>query len=287
MIHAPSVAQVLLVAHPSRQRALEPALRVEREEVDYALHLAAPDDVPPEPPADVIVIDGESFLDDRSRLCLLRRVGQRPRRATVLYVCSRLPLESELDYAGVWADDFIYPGWAHAERVRRRVQVVALAPWRRSAALRDLAERLGDRRLRVLEGGAPGAPPARLDGAAPFVLLEDAHRSGATPDMIVQAFHEGRRSGALAVRETAERVCEELLEELADMRATLTPEWIEDIEEAVRQAAARDAVGSPVVAARLRGADDAITALRCQLGRRVDAELEAIERRQVRGRREP
>ena len=284
---APSVARVLLVAHPSRQRELEPSLRVEREEVGYAVRFAAPDDVPSEPTADVIVVDGESFLDDRSRLCFLRRVGQRPRRATVLYVCSRLPLESELDYAGVWADDFIYPGWAQPERVRRRVQVVALAPWRRSVALRELAERLGDRKLRVLAGGERSRTDGRrhlasANSAEPRVDLEKADRSEATADVATRAFHEGRRSGAAAVRETAEGLCEELLGELADMRATLTPELTEEIEEAIRESAGSDAVASPLLAARLRGARDAITALQGQLVQLVQSELEDIEPRRAR-----
>jgi len=77
---------------------------------------------------DVIVVDGESFPDERERLALLRRLDTpRPRVSSVVFVCSRLPLERELEQAAVFCDDWILPGWAYPERVRRRVQVIARA----------------------------------------------------------------------------------------------------------------------------------------------------------------
>lgn len=125
----PVVARVLLVAHPARQPALAECLHVVGEAVTYALHLAEPASAPLDQPWDVIVIDGESVASEPERIRVLR-LARTPSRASVLYVCSRLPHARELEHAAL-ADDYVYSGWAQADRVRRRVQVVALAPWRR------------------------------------------------------------------------------------------------------------------------------------------------------------
>ncbi len=266
MSAAETVAEVLLVAQPSRQRELAPCLRVEAEDVRYAVRVAAPAEVGADPGADVVLIDGESFIEDRSRLGFLRRVGARPRRATILYVCSRVPLESELDYAGAWADDFVYPGWAHAERVRRRVQVVALAPWRRASALRERAERLGERRLRLVLGTGEGARPA-------------ADRDAGSGGLAQRAFEAGHRSGATAVARAVDRRCEQLLAELRAARGALSPDLVREIDAAIRESAA---AASPVVAARARGAHDAIAALRGHLSGILRDELGELDPRPTR-----
>ncbi|HJL20077.1 MAG TPA: hypothetical protein RMH99_30710 [Sandaracinaceae bacterium LLY-WYZ-13_1] len=195
----PTVAQVLLVAHPSRQRELEPYLHVRDEDVAYDLCSVALDEVPTELAVwDVVVVDGASFLDDSARLRVLRDLGRRPRLTSVLYVCSRLPLETELAYAGFWCDDLIYPGWAHPERVRRRVQVVALAPWRRAAAARRRAEQLGDERLRVLSG--PRRAPIEMRDDS----LEPPLRGRVTPEFLEEAVEVMRRG------KVAQQACERL-----------------------------------------------------------------------------
>ncbi|MCA9607914.1 MAG: hypothetical protein KC619_20030 [Myxococcales bacterium] len=130
----PVVARVLLVAHPARQETLAACLRVVGEAVTYELQLAEPAHAPLDRPWDVIVIDGESVAAEPERLRVLRLARRQP-RATVLYVCSRLPHARELEHAAL-ADDYVYSGWAESDRVRRRVQVVALAPWRRGVEAR-------------------------------------------------------------------------------------------------------------------------------------------------------
>ncbi len=275
------VAQVLLVAHRCRRRELARCLYVEGEEVCYALDWAAPEEAPRAVGWDVIVVDGESFPDDRARLRLLRRVGERPRAAAVLYVCSRLPTETEIAHAGLLADDFVYPGWAHLERVRRRVQLVALTPWRRAMALRRRAEQLGDRRLAVLPARTEASPALEVrdlrrrwsDRVRPTVLLEHAHPGGTTPRTIVEAFQEGRRTGVAAVRDAAERLCDRLLVELAQARAGLSDDTIEDIESAFVEDR------SPVVAARFGGASAMVEVVRAELRGLACDQLDAIERR--------
>ena len=76
---AREVARVLLVAHPSRRRQLTPWLTVEGEPVGYSLeHYSLEDEVSDVAAGasewDVIVVDGESFPDERGRLALLRRL---------------------------------------------------------------------------------------------------------------------------------------------------------------------------------------------------------------------
>lgn len=293
------VSQVLLVAHPSRQLELAGWLRADRraDEASYGLHPVSPDDVPVVLLAwDVVVIDGESFMTSTARERLLRRIAEEPQGASILYVCGRLPLEDELAQARAWADDFIYPGWAQPERVRRRVEVVALAPWRRAAALRREAEERGDARLAVLPSSsstaaAPHRAPlragsqSRLDRSRPFVLLERALRcdsgSGTSAEAVAEAFHEGRRVGVASVRESAERICAGVLEELEEGRATLPPEAARDIEETFGQEP------SPLVAARFGGARAAVEALRSELLRLLGTELDAIGRHDVRPMGEP
>ena len=126
----PVVARVLLVAHAARQPALAAHLYVSGEAAAYALHFAEPASARLAEPWDVIVVDGESVADEPERLRVLRLARRQP-RASVLYVCSRLPHAHELEHAAL-ADDYVLSGWAQADRVRRRVQLVALAPWRRT-----------------------------------------------------------------------------------------------------------------------------------------------------------
>ena len=133
---------MLLVAHPSRRRQLTPWLTVEGEPVGYSLeHYSLEDEVSDVAAGasewDVIVVDGESFPDERGRLALLRRLDERPRVSAVVYVCSRLPLDREIEHASRYCDDWILPGWAHPERVRRRIQVIALAPWLDTSSVRS------------------------------------------------------------------------------------------------------------------------------------------------------
>ncbi|HJL14538.1 MAG TPA: hypothetical protein RMH99_02710 [Sandaracinaceae bacterium LLY-WYZ-13_1] len=201
----PTVARILLVAHASRQRELSACLHVRDEDVAYTLRHASLDDVPLAVDAwDVIVVDGASFLDDGARLRLLRQLGRRPRRATILYVCSRLPLETELAYAGFWCDDLVYPGWAQPERIRRRVQVVALAPWRRAAAARRLAEQRGDRRLRAL------TVPSSEREEPVSGSLEPPLRGGVTRRDLERVFDAACRGGSEAAHCVRERLAGEL-----------------------------------------------------------------------------
>lgn len=287
MTGRPSVARVLLVAHPSRQRQLAPWLEVEGEPVSYAVERLTPLEVHGPAGWDVIVVDGESFPDERERLALLRRLDRpRPRVSSVVFVCSRLPLERELEQAAVFCDDWILPGWAYPERVRRRVQVIALAPWRRQIALRHRAEQLGDERLRVLrhrdvEAVGRDSGVRRADHARGFVLLERAYRLGATPQMVADAFHEGRRAAVASIAEGADAIFATLREELARTRFTLPAEAIEDIEASARSRAARDGTRSAVLAARVQGAEGALDGAHGRLAKLLGVELEAIERREA------
>jgi hypothetical protein len=247
---------------------------------------------------DVIVVDGESIESDAQRADVLRRIREYPHCfATTLYVCNRLPSRLEAEQALAGADDVVCQGWELGDRVRRRVQSVALAPWRRAAALRLEAERLGDQRLRVVRpapdaGRAPtvgGGPEQstgtirRLDRALPFVLLDHASRLGdAARELVVDAFYEGRRVGVAAVHESAEQLCLRLVDELAQGRPALRPEDVEDIE-----ATFRAEPGSPIVAARFGGAEAGITAVREELRFLANAALAAIDRRDARPASEP
>lgn len=265
----PTVASVLLVAVTARQRALAPALRAWGEPVRYAVEFADPSDIPTSGYWNVIVIDGESIPTDDAREKLLRAMSEHT-FATVLYVANRLPSDVETAQAFGWASDIICQGWQFAERLRRRVQSVALAPWRASTALRMEAERLGDRRLRVvrhtLSAPPQPAPKRRPDRALPFVIAERAWSlGGETPILVAEAFHEGRRAGVTSVKDSIDRICDELLHELRQTKASLTDER----------------------AARYEGAGDGVLALRYQIWRIAREELEAIDRHEARPVYEP
>ena len=151
VLSLPVVARVLLVAHSTRQMALAACLRVVGEAVTYELQVAEPARAPLDRSWDVIVVDGESVADEPERLRVLRLARRQP-KASVLYVCSRLPHARELEHAAL-ADDSVYSGWAEADRVRRRVQVVALAPWRRVVETRAREGRpLGSREAARVRG---------------------------------------------------------------------------------------------------------------------------------------
>lgn len=292
---SPTVASVLLLAVESRAQRLLPWLRVIGEPVRYALDAMAPEELPAESSRwDVIVIDGESTADDALRLRVLQRTARGPHRlCTTLYVCNRLASDTELEHAGTWADDVVLSGWQLGERVRRRVQAIALAPWRRATALRLEAQRRGDERLRIVQPAADEssqAPPVeregrrrRLDRAQPFVLLDRAARiGGATHELVSAAFHEGRRVGVASVQESAARICASLVDELSVGRRSLSEADI-----AVMEAdyARRDV--SPVVAARFDGAEAVLVAIRAELANLARAELAAIELRDARPAYEP
>ncbi|HMO96929.1 MAG TPA: hypothetical protein PKD27_12490 [Tepidiformaceae bacterium] len=266
---APSVASVLLVAAPPRQDELASALHVSDEPVRYDLELAEPGAPPSGGYWNVIVVDGESIPTDDARVELLRETAEH-RFAAVLYVASRIPSDTESAQAFAWASDVILQGWRFADRLRRRVASVALAPWRAATALRLEAVRLGDRRLRIVRTSAavraePATAKRRLDRAVPFVLAERAWAvGGETPALVSEAFHEGRRIGVTALKESSDRTCEELLSEFQRIRPTL----------------------SPPEAQRYDGAADGVVALRYQLSRIAQEELEAIERHEARADRE-
>jgi hypothetical protein len=150
------VASVLLVVHELRERLLLPWLRVVGEPVGYSLETARPHEALELAQAttswwDVILVDGESIDSDARREELLRVLRfHRDRLATLLYVCTRQPSDAEAQNALIWTDDQIGQGWEFGRRLQRRVQCVALAPWRRSVALRAEAELRGAGRLRLV-----------------------------------------------------------------------------------------------------------------------------------------
>lgn len=236
----PSVASVLLIAIPARSRELAPWLRVVGQPVRYTLEVLEPSAARPRPdPAwSVIVIDGDSVATDAEREEILRRMAGQL-FATTLYIAQHAAHDPDVerDQAFTWANDLIWQGWELGDRLRRRVQEIAIAPWLRSMALRAEAERLGDRRVRVVrpagrwtERGERADEPTtrrvrRLDRALPFVLAEKASKlGGAVPELVASAFHEGRRIGVASVRESADAFCASLLEELDGSFDTTTPE---------------------------------------------------------------
>ncbi|MCC6876078.1 MAG: hypothetical protein IT378_17350 [Sandaracinaceae bacterium] len=152
---APRVASVLLVAHELREPLLRPWLRVVGEPVGYALEVTRPEDLLPLLRArtglwDVVLVDGESLCSDDDREELLRALRFSPERvATLLYVCTARPSEAEVHGALAWSDDQIGQGGELGRRLQRRVQCVALAPWRRAMAARA---RPSTRRLRLVRG---------------------------------------------------------------------------------------------------------------------------------------
>lgn len=292
----PSVARVLLVAVEARALELAPSLRVVGAPVRYDLDRAEPALARPcaEPTWSVVVIDGASIAADDEREQLLQRMSGQPFGA-LLYIVNRLPGDAEVQQAFAWADDAIEQGWGFEDRLRRRVQSVALAPWRRSMAARAEAERLGDRRVRVVRfsdpsagegrsGASSGSPAARrLERALPFVLAEKAWKlGGAAPALVGAAFHEGRRVGVASARENAETLCDQLLRELDRSLESAPPELVRELEAPFRAAS-----GSPILAARFGGAAWAVTVIRDELRRLTRTELAAIERHEVRSGHEP
>lgn len=293
------VASVLLVASKSRRRRLLPWLGVVGEPVAYTLEERAPAELPECGPSwDVIVVDGESIPSDAARAEVLHRTTLPAHRfATTLYVCNRLPTDTEREQALAWADDVVEQGREAGDCIRRRVQAVALAPWRRACLRRLEAERRGAGHLRLVhpareEVSEPEhvvAEPTtrrmrRLDRAQPLILADRAARLGdVAHKLVVAAFHEGRRVGVAAVQESAERICAALVDELEAGRRSLRPEDIDEME--ARYGAEQE--GSPVVAARFAGADGAIEAIRAELRRLALDELDAIERHDARPAFEP
>lgn len=266
----PTVASVLLVAARPRQDELASALHVSGEPVRYDLELAEPGALPSGGYWNVIVVDGESIPNDGVRVDLLREAAQH-RFTTVLYVASRFPSDTETAQAFAWASDVILQGWRFADRLGCRVASVAFAPWRAATALRLEAVRLGDRRLRIVRTSAavraePATARRRLDRAVPFVLAERAWAvGGETPALVSEAFHEGRRIGVTALKDSIDRTCEELLGEFQRLRPTLSAPETQ----------------------RYDGAADGVVALRYQLSQIAQEELEAIERHEARAEREP
>jgi hypothetical protein len=159
VLSALHVARVLLVAVPPRSRELAPMMRATGELVSYAIDPMHPRAAFVNARAGgvlsckwpVVVVDGESIAGEdelEELLIMLRRSTEYV--ANVLYIANRLPSNGEAELAFAWADDVIERGRRFGDRLRRRVQTLALAPWRCSMALRLEAERMGDRRLRVL-----------------------------------------------------------------------------------------------------------------------------------------
>ena len=283
------VASVLLVAVPDRARMLAPWLRAVGEMARFGLEVRAPDQLEPEPErtCDVVVLDGESVADDEAREELMRWACDP--LLTSLYIFKRMPSEEEVELALTWPSDFIQQGWRFGDRLRRRVQFVALAPWRQSMALRLEAERLGDRRLRVLPRPAerdPEPPSAwtepetgprlrRVDLGPSQALATAASTMGpGAAALVAEAFDEGRRVGVRRSREQAEDVCERFLDALDEKVDALTPELVAEMEASVRAV-----TDSPIVAARFGGASFAAVALRDEFRRIVREELRALERR--------
>jgi len=246
---------------------------VEGEGAQYKLHLATAEAVPFDDAWDVVVLDGESLFDDEQRLELMRRLHEQLRGgASILFVCSRLPREQELTDAKAWADDFIYSGWAEAERVQKRVQLVALAPWRRSVALRRHAEEAGDTRLRVLPGGAS---PAKSAAQAGRQDLAPARMTTTQARLAADAFHEGRRIALVDIQRRVDRACKGLLEEVLG--------GLDCVEAAQSIKATYKDAASPVVAARFGGASAAVEAVWGTLRQLVREELVQVEQAQVGG----
>lgn len=267
----PSVASVLLVAVEARHRELAPWLRVVGEPVRYRLELIEPESVPSRGPWNVIVVDGDSIPSDDTRDETLRMMSQES-LAAVLYIANRLPSKIELAQAFAWASDTIEYGWDFGDRLRRRVQSIALAPWRASTALRMEAERLGDRRLRVvspvaferetiLDLEAPRPRVRRADPSLPFALAQEAcSLGGRAPQLVARSFHEGRRVGVASVKEDIDLICESFMDDLYAAVAAL-PERVGE---------------------RLVAAAEAVSSVRHRLGQVARDELAAIERHESR-----
>lgn len=292
MADTPKVAAVLLVAVASRRRLLASSLRVVGEPVAYELDPIEPQHLEDaltreRRRADVILIDGESVAEDRERERLLRTAYMHADRlSTVLYLSTRLPSHEEAEFSLVWADDIIFPGWQFGDRLRRRIQAIALAPWRRSVALRLEAERRGDRCLRVIrprsDGGEP--VPERSPGPSPSPerwlpnsLVDRGRGLGdRLSSVAADAFDEGWRAAAGAV----ERISQRIIDEHAAKMESLTPVQVAEIEALYRAAPAPRPL-SPVIVARYLSALTALEELQLAL----PSSPSACERRSADGGR--
>lgn len=284
MRSVPTVASVLLLATETRRRHVQPWLGVVGEPVGYALEALDPSELPELGRSwDVIVVDGLSCASGAQRARVLRRASQPPHRfASTIYLAGS---SEDGERALSWAHDVVAVGAQQGERLRRRVQGIALAPWRRSLTLRLEAERRGPQRLRlVVSNDDPGLAPepvtqrsARLDRALPFVLLQKAVGLGqGASDLVTRAFHEGRRVGVATMRDKTRCVCAGLSTEIEQGRRLLRDEDVAEME-----ARYRDEGGSPVVAARFGGASAAVAAAQADLERIAAEELVAVERYDV------
>lgn len=274
-----SVAEVVLVAHPSRWEALARVLgplagegvALRWASVDAIEGVRGGEGVAAMQVSDLCVLDGESLSSEAERRRVLGSLARAPGVATVLYVSSRLPSDAELDDARVWADDLVYPGWAYAERVRCRVRALALAPSRRASAARRLAAARGDGRgvpLRVLPGG-------KAEGREPAASFE-ALRPPASQALVQDAFRQGRRVEAAHIRSEAERILARVLGEVTAAEASVSAETLADLEETFGGSV------TPLAAARFGGARSAVLALRSELTAYLRDEQASIERHQVR-----
>lgn len=238
------VASVLLVAIEARQRDLAPWLRVMGEPVRYRLERVAPGAEPSGGPWNVIVVDGDSIPTVDAREEVLATMSREP-FAVVLYIASRLPSDIEVDRALAWATDLILQDADLGDRLRRRVQAVALAPWRASSALRWEAQRLGDRRLRVVSPAAGGreahgteaseaerstrlsvARSGQAGTLAPVLPPALARQAwaigGPASDLVRRAFDAGRSAGVASALKTIDSFCALSIDDLR-AAARLTP----------------------------------------------------------------
>lgn len=230
-------ASVLLVASEARSSGLASLLRDrvagQSPATGYRLEVLAPDAVPDSGSSwEVVVIDGESVADEASRRRVFARVSRPPHLfATILFVCSPAPSEQELEHALAWADDLIYDGWEQGERVRRRVQVVVLAPGRRLHALRE-------------RSGLPGGLHDRATAFSSRIL-----------ELVDDTFEEGHRAGWASAIEKVDAICERFLGQVEDSRRAIPP---------VPDEAGGDAAPS-ANASRLGGASGALEVVRRDL----------------------
>lgn len=312
------VAGVLLVASDERRSMLEPAFQVIGAPVRYGLDVLSPERTG-WPPADsgrerwdVVVVDGPSLRGGAELDGVLAWMSLPPHDfSTVVYVCSGSTSEHEVLAQRHRVDDVVRDDAELVERLRRRVQLVALAPWRRSCALRAHAERLGDRRLRVLGppsdfGEGPMARARRIrrfDHEAPFRLLERASQMGLeVAELVAHAFHEGRRDGIAALHARADLLCADLIAEVAqavvsftdlpedallDRRLRRSPSRRQDVRRSDPPSMPQTeptfpfATASAILAARFDGSRDALEVFREELGQLASQELARIDRHEA------
>ncbi|HJL15505.1 MAG TPA: hypothetical protein RMH99_07620 [Sandaracinaceae bacterium LLY-WYZ-13_1] len=216
MVSPPAVGSVLLVASEMRRDELEPALRVVGAPVTYEVEVLDPARAAgtlrsSEGTWDVVIVDGVSTASDEEREALLR-AARLNHYAAILYVASRLPTEEETQQAFAWADDTVAAGWCFEERLRRRVQSIALAPWRRVETVRAARAQLGGRRLRLVR-----AEPE--DAGLPAVVgpqAETVEAGEGALDLVVAALREARGVGVASMRRRVGWVCAGVLEELEE-----------------------------------------------------------------------